>query len=67
DGTNEDHELHCRAMLMLFKPWRKFEDLKCHNDTWAESLEQQAFAPELSRVMQNMNVENECKDACDTH
>ncbi|KAG1886348.1 uncharacterized protein F5891DRAFT_930619, partial [Suillus fuscotomentosus] len=67
DGSTEEYETFCRAMLILFKPWRSFQELKNNDDTWAESFSRQHFAPGLHKIIQNMNVENECKDARDAH
>ncbi|KAG1788113.1 uncharacterized protein HD556DRAFT_1245603, partial [Suillus plorans] len=67
DQSDEEYELHGRAMMMLFKPWRNLKGLKGDNDNWATAFEKETFPPNLSVIIQNMNVENECKDARDAH
>ncbi|KAG1848992.1 hypothetical protein F4604DRAFT_1529923, partial [Suillus subluteus] len=67
DGSTDDYEMHCQAMMLLFKPWQSFKDLKIDDKTWAESFEQQNFAPVFCSIIINMNVENECKEAQDVH
>ncbi|KAH7925867.1 hypothetical protein BV22DRAFT_1104666 [Leucogyrophana mollusca] len=34
DRTKEEKERFCEVMLLLFKPWRTFEDLKCGYSSW---------------------------------
>ncbi|KAG1763818.1 hypothetical protein EV702DRAFT_1205370 [Suillus placidus] len=67
DGSPEDYEMYCRDMLLLFKPWRSLKELKSEHVSWAESFAEQNFAPDLCKIIQNVNVENECKDARDQH
>ncbi|KAG1851055.1 hypothetical protein DFJ58DRAFT_914589 [Suillus subalutaceus] len=67
DGSTEDYEIYCRAILLLFTPWHTFEELKNANDTWADTFERQTFALDLCKIIHNMHVENECKDARDAH
>jgi hypothetical protein len=59
--------MYCRAMLLLFKPWQFLESLKSEDDSWSEAFEKKSFLPKLIRIIKNMNVENECKDARDAH
>ncbi|KAG1732739.1 hypothetical protein EDB19DRAFT_1640108, partial [Suillus lakei] len=66
DRSVEEKELHCRAMMLLFKPWQEFKDLKEDDNSWADAFEREAFSLRLLAIIRNMNVENECKDACDT-
>ncbi|KAJ7021406.1 hypothetical protein C8F04DRAFT_895542, partial [Mycena alexandri] len=54
-------------MLILFKPWRTFEDLKSPTESWEEAFDRTPFSDSAKRVMKNMNVENECKDAKDKY
>ncbi|KAG1874904.1 hypothetical protein F4604DRAFT_1581861, partial [Suillus subluteus] len=63
DGSTEDYEMYCQAMLMLFRPWRTLTELEISNATWAETFAQQTFTSDLCKIIRNMNVENECKDA----
>ncbi|KAG0701017.1 hypothetical protein DFH29DRAFT_806865, partial [Suillus ampliporus] len=67
DRSPESYECYCRAMMMLFKPWRDLQSLKGTNETWSEAFETETFEPRLLSVIRNMNIETECKDARDTH
>jgi Helitron helicase-like domain at N-terminus/PIF1-like helicase len=63
DRSEEERELWCRAMLILFKPWRRLFDLKEKESSWSRAYDDFAFDPYCRRIINNMNVENECKDA----
>ncbi|KAG1721601.1 hypothetical protein EDB19DRAFT_1598448, partial [Suillus lakei] len=67
DRCSDSYENYCRAMMMLFKPWRDLKSLKGTSGTWSEAFEKETFPPMISSVIRNMNIENECKDARDTH
>ncbi|KAG1821306.1 hypothetical protein EV424DRAFT_1322426, partial [Suillus variegatus] len=67
NGSEEDYEQYCRSMLLLFKSWRQFVDLKGESTTWRIALDTCEFAPHLEAIIHNMNVESECKDARDMH
>ncbi|KAG2145269.1 hypothetical protein DEU56DRAFT_732367, partial [Suillus clintonianus] len=67
DQSEEENELHCRAMMLLFKPWREFSDLKSDVESWVDAFEKETFPSRLLAIIKNMNVENECKDARDAH
>ncbi|KAG6371569.1 hypothetical protein JVT61DRAFT_9276 [Boletus reticuloceps] len=55
----------CRAMLILFKPWRTFEDLKGDQMSWRVAFDGTVFDEHAHHVMHNMDVESECEDARD--
>ncbi|KAJ7088872.1 hypothetical protein B0H15DRAFT_780556, partial [Mycena belliarum] len=57
----------CRAMLILFKPWRTLNDLKSPEILWTAAFDATVFTPESMAIMANLNVENECKDARDKY
>jgi hypothetical protein len=57
----------CRAMLILFMPWRKPTDLKNENESWTTAFKRSTFKPSMNLIMRNMNVENECKDTKDDY
>ncbi|KIO16941.1 hypothetical protein M407DRAFT_33403 [Tulasnella calospora MUT 4182] len=57
----------CRSMLILFKPWRRPKDLKDEEQSWSDAFERYVFPECLQRVMHNLNIQNECKDARDTY
>ena len=56
-GTN-----FARYMLLLFKPWRSFVDLKNADETWSEAYERTAFSPYCKKLIGNMMVDSECRD-----
>ncbi|KAG1727125.1 hypothetical protein EDB19DRAFT_1643201, partial [Suillus lakei] len=56
DQSEEEYELHCRAMMLLFKPWQDLQDLKGDHHSWADVFEKEAFSPRLSAIIKNMNV-----------
>ncbi|KAI0059383.1 hypothetical protein BV25DRAFT_1781053, partial [Artomyces pyxidatus] len=63
DRSPEEHEQWCRAMMILFKPWRSFADLKGVGDSWTMAFDAHCFPAHLLKIMDNINVEHECKDA----
>lgn len=67
DRSPEERELWCRAMLILFKPWRKFDDLRHGYSSWSDAFEGAEFDLYSQQTMKNINVENECKDARDRY
>jgi hypothetical protein len=49
-----DREYYCATMLVLFKPWRKLEDLKDKDRSWDETFTSHVFTErqlELMRVL----------------
>ncbi|KAG2091995.1 uncharacterized protein F5147DRAFT_537571, partial [Suillus discolor] len=67
DRSEEEYKRYCRTMLLLFTSWCSFTELKGEHTTWHEAFEAYEFSPELQSIINNMNVENECKDARDMH
>ncbi|KAG1828295.1 hypothetical protein EV424DRAFT_1283138, partial [Suillus variegatus] len=65
--SEEESEQYCRVMLLLFKSWRNLGELKGEFATWREAFEACEFSPALQIIISNMDVENECKEARDTH
>lgn len=63
DRSLEEREQYCRAMLILFKPWRSLADLKAPDQTWIDAFENYQVPRHLRKIISNMHVENECKDA----
>lgn len=63
----EHRDEWCRAMLIVFKPWRQPEDLKNTSQSWVDAFESWDFPDSLRQIMHNLNVQNECKDARDTY
>jgi len=68
DRGEDEYEAWCRAMVILFKPWWRVDDLKVVGQTWREAYEEyrDRFPAWACRIMGNMNVLNECKDARDS-
>ncbi|KAF8836619.1 hypothetical protein BDN67DRAFT_872924, partial [Paxillus ammoniavirescens] len=60
DQRDEDW---CRAMVMLFKPWRCFSDMCQDGQLWVEAFDNCQFSEESRLIMGNLQVENECEDA----
>ncbi|KAI0039800.1 hypothetical protein FA95DRAFT_1456037, partial [Auriscalpium vulgare] len=58
----EESEEYCRAMLILFKPWRCISDLKTES-TWRDSYLAYEFPPYLRRIIANIQLEQECSFA----
>ena len=48
--------------MIIFKPWRTPINLKDADKTWTEMFNTTEFGSELTKVIKNMNVENECRD-----
>ncbi|EGO30436.1 hypothetical protein SERLADRAFT_444353 [Serpula lacrymans var. lacrymans S7.9] len=67
DRDGEEFDNWSRAMLILFKPWRRPSDLRSTNESWTEAFQRYDFSPKHKTLMANMNVENECKDTRDLH
>ncbi|KAH7920571.1 hypothetical protein BV22DRAFT_987198, partial [Leucogyrophana mollusca] len=67
DRGEEELEQFCQVMLLLFKPWRDISDLKGDCLNWKCAYDAYSFPPHLSKLIHNMNVENECKDARDSY
>ncbi|KAF8214893.1 hypothetical protein K438DRAFT_1561688, partial [Mycena galopus ATCC 62051] len=63
----EEKEDWSRSMLMLFRPWRSKADLINENEAWVTAFDRTVFSDEHLRIMANIHVENECKDARDSH
>lgn len=65
----EEHNLWAKEMLIMFKPWRTVEDLKSSQQTWEEaySIYQESISPVFKRIINNIHVLSECKDARDKH
>ncbi|KIK76883.1 hypothetical protein PAXRUDRAFT_78570, partial [Paxillus rubicundulus Ve08.2h10] len=50
-------------MLLIFKPWRSFEDLKTGDECWSSAFDDYAMPANMMEIVENMNIEQECKDA----
>jgi len=58
---------YCRLMLILFKPWRVVDDLRDDGQAWPSAFETflETCDQNVKRVLDNMQVMHECKDAKD--
>ncbi|KZP32477.1 hypothetical protein FIBSPDRAFT_704486, partial [Athelia psychrophila] len=63
------HTRWCRAMLILFKPWRTSRDLKTADQSWDDAYIEWHVqcSSRVMNIISNTNLENECSDARDTH
>lgn len=63
----EGYDRWARAMLILFKPWRVVSDLKVAEEAWGDAYLK--FEPAMKerhrKIVRNMNVMSECRDARD--
>ncbi|CAF4586979.1 unnamed protein product, partial [Didymodactylos carnosus] len=68
-SREETRERYCRAILTLFKPWRKVEDLCSVNQTWDEAfrLYDDSFSDSAQTIIDNIELLHECKENCDAH
>ncbi|KAJ6501460.1 hypothetical protein C8R47DRAFT_970072, partial [Mycena vitilis] len=69
DRSDEERELWAYDVAVLFKPWRVPTDLKSADETWLEVATRlrDALEPWKNRVIDNMNVLSECRDARREH
>lgn len=67
DRSPEEYERSCRALLILFKPWRTEWDLRDPTESWSSAYTRYNFPPHLQFVISNIHLENECKDARDLY
>lgn len=69
DGGAEERQIWARTMLILFKPWRHPFYLKTPGEQWGDAFDQ--YRARISRyhmkIIHNMGVLAECKDARDQH
>ncbi|KLO06709.1 hypothetical protein SCHPADRAFT_837664, partial [Schizopora paradoxa] len=63
DRNEEELEEWCKLMLLLFKPWRVPSDLKASDVTWSDAFISFQMTPAHRKIIANMSVENECRDA----
>ncbi len=69
DREPEEREAWARTMLILFVPWRTPSDLRGSDESWLDAFERRKndIPKSLLRVMENMSVLSECRDARDTY
>ncbi|KAA1478400.1 hypothetical protein DENSPDRAFT_747751, partial [Dentipellis sp. KUC8613] len=63
DGNSVQREGFFRAIVILFKPWRSVTDLKGADQSWEDAFSEHRWSPELLRIIDNIHVESQCRDA----
>ncbi|KAF8122487.1 hypothetical protein EV363DRAFT_1102559, partial [Boletus edulis] len=63
DGTLDNDAQYYHYMLLLFRPWRHFDDILSHGESWSDAFERAHFSPYCQQLMANMVVDSECRDA----
>ena len=63
DREPDEHEQWCRAMLILFKPWRDPKDIKEDYTSWKSAFLAFQFSETCTNVIRNIHIEQECRDA----
>jgi hypothetical protein len=58
-----DNDKYCCIMLTFFCPWRRGPDLRTNTKSWREAFDLYPFSDRHLRMMQNMNVLYECREA----
>ncbi|PPQ80410.1 hypothetical protein CVT26_004432 [Gymnopilus dilepis] len=56
----------CQYMLVLFKPWRESTDIKENEEMWTTAYEnyEHTLKDEHRKIIENMSLLSECRDAC---
>ena len=65
----DTRERYCRSILTLFYPWRSVEDLCEVDQTWAQAFEirRTKITPESYKIIDNIQLFQECKSDRDEH
>ncbi|KAJ3836598.1 hypothetical protein F5878DRAFT_504973, partial [Lentinula raphanica] len=65
----ELYERYARLMLILFKPWRSYKDLREPLQSWSDAFNifLQTCSGPVIECMNNMQLLHECKDSRDDH
>ncbi|EIW80029.1 hypothetical protein CONPUDRAFT_30639, partial [Coniophora puteana RWD-64-598 SS2] len=53
-GINSNEEEYCRMMLVLFRPWRSFADLKAGFGSWCDAFDAYQFKDFEQGIINNM-------------
>jgi hypothetical protein len=67
DRGTAERDKWSQAMMILFKPWHELSDLKGGGESWTVAFKRTQFNHGALDIMNNINVENECKDAKDKY
>lgn len=65
DRSAEELELWAKSVLLLFLPWRDFGTVKNGFQDWTAAYESHKYniKPRYHRIIRNLNVLTECRDA----
>ncbi len=63
DRGDDEYELYCRLMLILFKPWKSISDLIESHTSFKSAFQSYSFLPAHKKIMKNFATEMQCKDA----
>ena len=66
---DELKEKHARLMLIFFKPWSSVKDLREAHTSWSDAYSSfvSSCDARICRIIENMQVLHECRDARDDH
>ncbi|KAF8426463.1 hypothetical protein L210DRAFT_3307599, partial [Boletus edulis BED1] len=56
-------EEYYRHLLLLFKPWRAYDDLRSNEISWKEAFDRTDFSPYCRSLIADMEVDAECREA----
>jgi hypothetical protein len=65
----DTRERYCRSILILFFPWRSFQDVCNVDQTWAQAFETRygKITYEFRKIIDNIQLLQECKNDRDEH
>lgn len=65
DRGEEERELWCRDILLLFVPWRAIGELRDNHASWSDAFNEKhgVIRPRFLQIIRNLNVLSECRDA----
>ncbi|CAF4062556.1 unnamed protein product, partial [Adineta steineri] len=66
---DDTKERYCRSILTLFVPWRSIQDVCDVDQTWEEAFQtrQTTILPTSSKIIDNIQLLQECKNDRDEH
>ncbi|KAF8125570.1 hypothetical protein EV363DRAFT_1098360, partial [Boletus edulis] len=63
NGDPSRDEEYYHYLLLLFKPWCEYEDLRSDGINWKTAFEHTVFSSYCRSLIRNMEVDAECRDA----
>ncbi|KAF8443745.1 hypothetical protein L210DRAFT_3310151, partial [Boletus edulis BED1] len=66
-GQNPEDDKYFQYNLLLFKPWRSFSNLRPDGHSWSDMFDRADFSPYCRKLIANMIVDAECRDAKTEH